>query len=136
MSTGSPLPDANPSSLSGPASRDTPRLDLHTADPCSCGTIFFRLAIQSNQEDLPSRTEFCKELASSSFPASESTFCHFVAWLASKGITHGTVRVYISSVCQLQISKGLHEPKVDGMARLSQESARYQQAHRNFLNSQ
>ena len=32
VSTGTPLPDTDPSSLSGPVTRSTPELDLHAVD--------------------------------------------------------------------------------------------------------
>ena len=85
--------------------------------------LFFSLCPQAHRRPTPiqSRSEtlliLLHESATPSFPASEGTFCRFAAWLANKGIAHGTTRVYISSVRQLQISMGL---PVDGMARLSQ----------------
>ena len=56
----------------------------------------------------------------SPFPTAEDTLCRYAALLASRVIGYGTIRVYLSSVHQLQISKGLPDPRVGSMIKLSQ----------------
>ena len=53
-------------------------------------------------------------------PVSVIILCHFAAALASKCIAHSTLKVYLSVIRQLQIEKGLPDPKMQNMAKLSQ----------------
>ena len=54
------------------------------------------------------------------FPTAEDTLCCYAALLASRVIGYGTIRMYLSSVRQLQISKRLLDPRVESMVKLSQ----------------
>lgn len=63
---------------------------------------------------------FCTQSGISPVPASEDTLCRFAAVLASKGIAHSTMRVYLSATRQLHIAKGLPDPGIENMAKLSQ----------------
>ena len=63
---------------------------------------------------------FCENSATPPYPVSEEALCRFAAVLAGKGIAHNTIKVYISATRQLQISKGLPDPRVEGMAKLAQ----------------
>ena len=64
--------------------------------------------------------EFCKQATIPPLPASESTLCRFVTVLANNGIAHSTIKVYLSATRQLHIAKGLPEPRMKKMPRLSQ----------------
>ena len=63
---------------------------------------------------------FCRQSGISPVPATEDTLCRFAAVLASKGIAHSTVKVYLSATHQLHIEKGLPDPGIENMAKLSQ----------------
>jgi len=63
---------------------------------------------------------FCEEAQTPPLPVSETILCHFAAALASKNIAHSTIKVYLSATRQLQIEKGLPDPKMQNMAKLSQ----------------
>ena len=41
-------------------------------------------------------------------PTSESTLMLFVSHLANLGLTHSTIKVYLSSICHLHITQGKH----------------------------
>ena len=64
--------------------------------------------------------EFSEQATIPPLPASESTLCRFVTVLANKGIAHSTIKVYLSATRQLHIAKGLPEPRMEKMPRLSQ----------------
>ena len=64
--------------------------------------------------------EFCEQATIPPLPASESTLCCFVTVLANNGIAHSTIKVYLSATRQLHIAKGLLEPRMEKMPRLSQ----------------
>ena len=63
---------------------------------------------------------FCESFKLPPLPTSEATLCYFTACLGQQGLTHSTIRTYISGIRQLQIAHGFPEPKVDTRPRLRQ----------------
>ena len=63
---------------------------------------------------------FCESFKLSPLLTSEGTLCYFTACLGQQGLTHSTIRTYMSGIRQLQIAHGFPEPKVDTMPRLRQ----------------
>ena len=53
--------------------------------------------------------EFCSSFSLPPFPVEEHTICQFVAVLANKRFAASSIRVYLTAVHQLQISKGLKD---------------------------
>ena len=45
-----------------------------------------------------------------SFTVNQSLLCSYVAYLASQGLKHAIIEVYLSAVRNLQISYGLDDP--------------------------
>ena len=52
---------------------------------------------------------FCSEEKRSPVPTSEETMLLFVAHLAQQGLTHATIKVYLSAVRNLHVTAGLHK---------------------------
>lgn len=63
---------------------------------------------------------FCSKFSRKPFPATEGTLCYYAACLGQEGLTHGTIKSYLSGVRQLQITHGFPDPKVQSMPRLQQ----------------
>ena len=61
---------------------------------------------------------FCDRYSISPYPTSEEKLSQFVAFLFVKGLSDGTVKVYLSAVCHAQIGLGLGDPKIPDMPRL------------------
>ena len=51
---------------------------------------------------------FCNELERSAVPTTEETMLLFVTHLAQQGLTHATIKVYLSAVRNLHVKAGLH----------------------------
>ena len=51
---------------------------------------------------------FCGDVKRSPIPASEDTLLMFVGHLAQQGLAHQTNKVYLSAVCNLHVTAGLH----------------------------
>ena len=64
--------------------------------------------------------EFCEQATIPPLLALKSKLCRFVTVLANNGIAHSTIKVYLSATRQLHITKGLPEPRMEKMPRLSQ----------------
>ena len=65
--------------------------------------------------------DFCKMYnVSDPFPVKEAILCYFVAFLGEQGLMAATVKSYLSSVRQLQISLGLPEVALASMPQLKQ----------------
>lgn len=64
--------------------------------------------------------DFCNRFNIYPFPASESTLVYFVAHLGGEGLMESSIKSYLSSVRQLQLSLGLPEVSVGTMPRLKQ----------------
>ena len=62
-------------------------------------------------------TTFCREYKFCSLRVSET---QYVSFLANQGIAHTTIKVYLSTVCHLQIANHMPDPKISNMARLEQ----------------
>ena len=62
---------------------------------------------------------FCSLARLAPLPSSENILCLFVAWLASSGLSHATIKVYLAAVRQLHISAGRANPFLGDMPRLN-----------------
>ena len=63
---------------------------------------------------------FCGEFNIEPLPASESKLCAFASKLAADGLSHETVRCYLSAVRTLHLEYGLDDPGIARMSRLQQ----------------
>ena len=63
---------------------------------------------------------FCSKFSVKPFPATETSLCYYAACLGQEGLTHSTIKTYLSGVRQLQISHGFPDPKVQSMPQLQQ----------------
>ena len=54
------------------------------------------------------------------FPTKEDYLCQFCAFLADQGLSHQTIKCYLSAVRHQQIAMGFLDPNISGMARLEQ----------------
>ena len=52
---------------------------------------------------------FCSEIQKSPLPTSEDTLLMFVSYLAQQGLSHTSIKVYLSAVHNLHVQGGLHE---------------------------
>lgn len=52
---------------------------------------------------------FCNSINALPIPTTEDILLTFVSYLAQDGISHATIKVYLSAIRSLHISKGLHE---------------------------
>ena len=52
-------------------------------------------------------------------PVSQSVLCLFISYLASSGLSYGTIKTYLAAVRYLQISKDLPEPRAVPMPKLA-----------------
>ena len=64
--------------------------------------------------------EFCSSFSLSPLPLQEHTLCQYAAVLANKGFATSSIKVYLASVRQLQISNGGQNPKIVDMPHLKQ----------------
>ena len=62
---------------------------------------------KSGQERFP---KFCDQSNSTPLPVSQCLLCSYVAYLAYQGLKHGTIKVYLSAVRNIQISYGFDDP--------------------------
>ena len=61
---------------------------------------------------------FCVRNNTYPLPVVESTLCYFVATLAQEGLTHQTIRLYLSAVKNLSIELQGTDPFQSSMPRL------------------
>ena len=61
---------------------------------------------------------FCQQHSRNPLPATEVLLCHFVAFLASSGLSYGSVRSYLSAVRHLHIISSLPDPSLSSFPRL------------------
>ena len=54
------------------------------------------------------------------FPTKEDYLCQFCAFLADQGLSHQTIKCYLSAVHHQQIATGFLDPNISGMACLEQ----------------
>lgn len=59
--------------------------------------------------------EFCTSFRTHPLPASENNLCMFASHLAHEGLSHQTIKSYLSAVKHLQIEMGLGDPSVASM---------------------
>ena len=52
---------------------------------------------------------FCSSIKKSLLPTTEDTLLLFVSHLAQQGPSHASIKVYLSAICNLHVSSGLHE---------------------------
>jgi len=52
---------------------------------------------------------FCQAIKAIPVPASERTLLLFSTHLADSNITYNTIKVYISAICHMHVTEGLHE---------------------------
>ena len=117
--TGRVPSDGDSNSTSRITARSTPR----HSEP-RCGTLFFQGTSNSNTQDIPGRSEALLGVLrtgnNSPTPGIEKQTVSLVTVLANNGIAHSTIKVYLSATRQLHITKGLPEPRMEKMPRLSQ----------------
>ena len=63
---------------------------------------------------------FCERFNVPPLPVSEEKLCNFASFLATEGLSHKTIKCYLSGVRNLQLAFGLKDPEVGRMARLQQ----------------
>ena len=63
---------------------------------------------------------FCEQLHHQPIPTSEQLLCKFTTFLAINDISAATIKVYLSAVRQLQLSRGQNPPDISEMPRLQQ----------------
>ena len=63
---------------------------------------------------------FCGEFNIEPLPASESKLCRFASKLAADGLSHKTVKCYLSAVSNLHLEYGLDDPGIARMSHLQQ----------------
>ncbi|KAL5477312.1 hypothetical protein EMCRGX_G024096 [Ephydatia muelleri] len=61
---------------------------------------------------------FCSEDHVQPLPTNEETLCKFVAWLFVQGLSHQTMKSYLSAVRHLQITSGVGDPFASEMPKL------------------
>ena len=54
--------------------------------------------------------QFCQAGGFSLIPVSQSLLCTYVSHLAEQKLKHGTIKVYLSAVRNMQITSGLSDP--------------------------
>lgn len=64
--------------------------------------------------------DFCKKFNVTPFPVNEAGLCYFVAYLGEEGLMASSIKGYLSSIRQMQISMGMPEVSMAGMPRLKQ----------------
>ena len=52
---------------------------------------------------------FCSSIKKSPLPTTEDTLLMFVGHLAQQGLSHASIKVYLSAIRNLHVSSGLHE---------------------------
>ena len=63
---------------------------------------------------------FCERFYVSPLPVSEEKLCNFASFLAVEGLSHKTIKCYLSGIRNLQLGSGLKDPEVGRMVRLQQ----------------
>ena len=63
---------------------------------------------------------FCRDFSIQPLPVSEQILCTYAAYLAAKGLSHRSVKCYLSAIRNLHLEFGLDDPGIARMARLQQ----------------
>ena len=53
-------------------------------------------------------TSLCSALRNQVLPANESALLLFISHLASKNISHATIKVYLAAICHIHVIAGMH----------------------------
>ena len=61
---------------------------------------------------------FCSSFSLTPLPLCEHQICQFASYLANQGLSHSTIKSYISAIRHLQISHGLPDPGIPDMPKL------------------
>ena len=64
--------------------------------------------------------ELCSKRQCPPYPVTEDNLCYFCAFLADEGLTHQTIKCYLSAVRHQHVSQGFADPHLSDMARLEQ----------------
>ena len=89
-----------------------PRLDVSNIQ--SAVQLYFKQGLatttqKSHQTGQKRYLTFCSELMKPPLPTTEDILLMFVSYLAQQGLTHATIRVYLSAVRNLHVQAGIHE---------------------------
>ena len=63
---------------------------------------------------------YCDKAHCQPLPLTEQRLCQFVAKLAEEGLSHQTIKSYLSATRQLQLAANLPEPHIGSMSKLEQ----------------
>ena len=74
--------------------------------------------LKSYQSGIRRYKSFCTSLGRPSIPITEDTLAAFVATLAKEGVSHASLRVYLSALRHHQIESGHGDPGIPRMAQL------------------
>ena len=116
-STGQSTPVINSSSSHGHAPAPTPRLALHNLEnhvSHYLGQAVAPSTSQAYQSGQRRFSSFCQEAGLQPLPLTESLLCLFVSHLAVVGLTHSTIKSYLSAVRFFHITAGQGDPFVPG----------------------
>lgn len=61
---------------------------------------------------------FCSSLHLSPIPVSQDVLCKFVVWLAAQGVSHSSIKGYLSAIHHLHITSLCQDPAIGCMAGL------------------
>lgn len=64
--------------------------------------------------------QFCNMLGRAPLPVFETQLCQFCAFIADQGLSHQTIKCYLSAIRFHQIFSGLPDPGISNMVRLEQ----------------
>jgi len=99
------------------------RLDLATLDKLVDQSLANGLAPSTRRvygTRINKYVELCRILKQPCCPASELLLCRYIVYLARNNISHNTIKVYLSAVCQHHLRKGISPPQIGNMPRLYQ----------------
>lgn len=62
--------------------------------------------------------QFCTQFNLSVLPLSEHQLCQYISFLAKEGVSHASIKCYLSALRHLQISHNLPDPMISSMPKL------------------
>jgi hypothetical protein len=83
-----------------------------------CDTALAKATKQTYKSAKRRYLTFCSLHDIAPIPTSEWVLCRYVAYLANEGLTHSTIRGYLSAVRHLHIEEDRGDPNISGMAKL------------------
>ena len=119
----SPQPQPIPRRTNEITNQGTPRLDVAVLDRAVDDYFTLGLAPSTNRTykvGIRHYISLCEQLHTEPTPTSEHLLCRFCTVLASTGITHCTIKVYLSAVRQLHVQRGQSMLTISQMPRLCQ----------------